>query len=74
MTKKQQEKVKEKSRIRPSKILEATEWLIANNSLWENINMDDLRSQLSQPVIVVDDQSTEVDGYQGSNIKEEETF
>ena len=74
MTKKQKQRAKEKTQIRPDKIFEAVTWLVQHNREWKDVDLEDLKRKLREPVVITDDQSTEVDGYPQSNLEEEETF
>ena len=74
MTPKQIREAKRKAMIRPDKILEAVEWLIAHNEDWESIDFDEIKLALQarNPVIVRDD-STPAEEVQ-ANVESVETF
>ena len=77
LTAEQKRKAREKNKVRPQNVLIAVEWLLLNNEEWRirDINMDDLRQQLRNPLLI--DQSTEVMGDQdteSSNIESTESF
>ena len=74
MTKKQKKKAKEKAEIRPQKIIEAVTWLSNHNPEWKAMDLEKIKAELKDPIVTIDDEAMEVDGYEGSNVEDEETF
>ena len=77
LTAEQRRRACEKNKVRPRHLMIAVQWLMLNNDEWRtrNINMDQLRQQLRNPVLI--DQSREVEGEQdisASNVESTETF
>ena len=74
MTSEQRRAAKRKSRVRVNKVLAALNWLILYNELWrlKNINLDEIRGQLSSPVLI--DNSTSDDGDGNNNVEKTESF
>lgn len=73
MTYEQKKKVETKTRIRTDKMIEAVEWLCANNRMWKDIDLEALRKEIGECKPIVMDKSTEV-GSGNANVEEEEIF
>ena len=71
-TSKQKEAARRISTLRPTKVKEAVEWLVAHNKDWENIDLEEIKKGLLDPVVVQDhsELTIEID----SNIEETSTF
>ena len=76
LTPEQRRKVAKKNKIRTAKVLSALQWLLLNNEewQWQNINLDEVRNNLRNPILV--DKSRTQDGAMNeeSNIESTESF
>ena len=73
MTTDQRQKVQYKSEIRTDKMIAAVEWLCANNCGWQDVNLNELRSELENTKPVFVDHSEEVES-NNQNVEEQELF
>jgi hypothetical protein len=74
MTKKQRKKALERSKIRPTKLIAAIEWLEKNNGEWQDVNMEDIEENVKkcQPILV--DKSEEVEEGEDCSTEDQESF
>jgi hypothetical protein len=65
MTHEQNAKARERSKIRTNYVLTALRWLIRHNEEWKHVNLNEIRNNLTNPVLY--DNSIAVDGTEGNN-------
>ena len=73
ITRWQKKRAKELSTIRTAKVFAALEFLVACNPRWSNVDLQEMREDLSNKTPVVYDRSFEVES-ENSNIESEEIF
>ena len=68
MTPFQKDKAKNRTRIRPEKVMDALKWLVKNNKTWQemNLDLDRIRSEIRSPVLI--DESTTVHQEASQNV------
>ena len=77
LTSEQRRRAREKNKVRPQNVMACIEWLLLNNEEWrsKDINVNALRQELKNPVLI--DQSKQVEGNEdagSSNVETTETF
>lgn len=76
MTPEQKRKAQNKNKIRTRRVLVALQWLLLNNEQWRqrNINYDQIRDSLTNPVLVDSSRTEESERTDENNVENTESF